>query len=87
MNIAPTLGKIGTRSWLGGAAGGAARLAGNRAVGVFRVPEPDGERPAGFDRLGSAAASGGIQEETTILGVPLRQAPFGLAQGRQGRPA
>jgi hypothetical protein len=33
------------------------------------VPEPDGQRPAGADRLGSAAASGGIQEETTILGV------------------
>jgi len=39
-------------------------------VGVPGVPESDDERAVGADRLGSAAASGGIQEETTILGVP-----------------
>ena len=50
-----------------GVAGGDAGFAGDGAAGLSGVPESDDERAAGADRLGSAAASGGIQEEMTIL--------------------
>ena len=53
-----------------GVAGGDAGFAGDGAAGLSGVPESDDERAAGADRLGSAAASGGIQEEMTILGRP-----------------